>query len=578
MSGLPAVATPERAMKTILSLAAFLLLLSSTACAREDRRQATPYRVENGLVVSQELHASEAGLSILRKGGNAVDAAIATAFALAVTHPAAGNLGGGGFMVVMLGDGTSTTFDFRERAPAASRPDMFLDKDGKYDSARHHFSHLAVGVPGSVAGLQLAHQRLGKLPWRELVEPAVRLASGGFKVSPGLAADLAGRLKGFSRYPATLAQFSREGEAYRAGDILEQKELAGTLERIRDRGAAGFYQGKTAELLVAEMRRGGGLVSLEDLRDYRAVERKPVRGTFAGYDIIAMPPPSSGGVALVEMLNLLEQNGIDKTSFRSPQEVHLLTEAMRRAYADRARHLADTDFVPVPVEELTSKKYARSLSATINPRKASRSSPTTFTWPVKGSETTHLSVVDSQRMSVALTTTLEYSYGSRIVVPGAGFLLNNEMGDFNPRAGLTTEKGLIGTKPNLVAPGKRMLSSMSPTIVAKAGRPVLVLGSPGGRTIINTVLGIIINHLVHGLPIQDAVDSPRLHHQWLPDKLLVEAGALSAATRAALEKMGHAVEQRSGTQGSAMAISVRGDGKLEAGCDRRRPDSAAVGY
>ncbi|MCH2584238.1 MAG: gamma-glutamyltransferase, partial [Planctomycetes bacterium] len=369
-------------MKTTLNLAAFLLLLSSTACAREARRQATPYRVENGLVVSQELHASEAGLSILRKGGNAVDAAIATAFALAVTHPAAGNLGGGGFMVVMLGDGTSTTFDFRERAPSASRPDMFLDKDGKSDSARHHFSHLAGGVPGSVAGLQLAHRRLGKLPWRELVEPAVRLASGGFKVSPGLAADLAGRLKGFSRYPATLAQFSREGETYRAGAVLEQKELAGPLERIRDRGAAGFYQGKTAELLVAEMRRGGGLVSLEDLRDYRAVERKPVRGTFAGYDIIAMPPPSSGGVALVELLTLLEQNGIDTTSFRSPQEVHLLTEAMRRAYADRARHLADTDFVPVPVEKLTSKKYARSLSATINPRKATRATHTPNTRPV----------------------------------------------------------------------------------------------------------------------------------------------------------------------------------------------------
>ena len=578
MGGLPAAATPDRAMKTILKLAAFLPLLSSTACAREDRRQATPYRVENGMVVSQELRASKAGLAILRKGGNAVDAAIATAFALAVTHPAAGNIGGGGFMVVMLDDGTSTTFDFRERAPAASRPDMFLDKDGKYDSARHHFSHLAVGVPGSVAGLQLAHQRLGKLPWRELVEPAVRLAARGFKVSPGLAADLAGRLKGFSRYPATLAQFSREGEAYQAGDVLEQRELAETLERIRDRGAAGFYQGKTAELLVAEMRRGGGLISLEDLRNYRAVERKPVRGTFRGYDIISMPPPSSGGVALVEMLNLLEHNGIDQTSFRSPQEVHLLTEAMRRAYADRARHLADTDFVPVPVEKLTSKKYARSLSATIHPRKASRSSPTTFTWPVKGSETTHLSVVDSRRMSVALTTTLEYSYGSRIVVPGAGFLLNNEMGDFNPRAGLTTEKGLIGTKPNLVAPGKRMLSSMSPTIVAKAGAPVLVVGSPGGRTIINTVLGIIINHLVHGLPIQDAVDSPRLHHQWLPDKLLVEAGAITPATRLALEKMGHAVEQRGGSQGSAMAISVGKDGKLDAGCDRRRPDSAAAGY
>ena len=562
-------------MKTTLTLAALLLLVSCAAGARE---KAKAYRSERGMVVSQELRASNAGLAILRKGGNAVDAAIATAFALAVTHPAAGNIGGGGFMVVMLEDGSATTFDFRERAPAASRPDMFLDKNGKYDSARHHFSHLAVGVPGSVAGLQLAHQRLGKLPWRDLVEPAVQLASEGFKISPGLAADLAGRLKGFGRYPATLAQFSRDGEPYRAGDLLVQKELGESLARIRDQGAAGFYTGKTAELLVAEMRRGGGIISLEDLRDYKAVERKPVRGTFAGYDIISMPPPSSGGVALVEMLNLLEHKGIAEAGFRSPREVHLLTEAMRRAYADRARHLADTDFVPVPVEKLTSKEYARELSATIDPTKASRSSPSTFSWPTRGSETTHLSVVDSGRMSVALTTTLEYSYGSRIVVPGAGFLLNNEMGDFNPREGLTTDKGLIGTKPNLVQPGKRMLSSMSPTIVARSGKPVLVVGSPGGRTIINTVLGIIINHLVHGLPIQEAVDSPRLHHQWLPDKLLVEAGALTDATRLALEKMGHIVEQRGGTQGSAMAISIGKDGVLEGGCDRRRPDSAAAGY
>ena len=565
-------------MKATRSIPVLFFLLCGTACAQQNRPDAAPYRAKNGMVVSQDLHASEVGRAVLQGGGNAVDAAVATAFALAVTHPAAGNIGGGGFMVVMLEDGTATTFDFRERAPAASRPDMFLDENGEYDSARHHFSHLAVGVPGSVAGLYLAHQRLGKLPWKDLVEPAVRLAAKGFRLSPGLAAELAGRLKQFSKYPATLAQFSKEGDPYRAGDLLVQGELAETLGRIRDRGAAGFYSGKTAELLAAEMRRGGGLINMADLRDYKPVEREPVRGTFRGFDLISMPPPSSGGVALVEMLNLLEETGIQTAAFRSPGEVHLLAEAMRRAYADRARHLADADFVEVPVERLTSKSYARTLAATIDPRKASSSSPTTFTWPAQGSETTHLSVVDSRKMSVALTTTLEYSYGSRIVVPGAGFLLNNEMGDFNPRAGLTTEKGLIGTKPNLVAPGKRMLSSMSPTIVAKAGRPVLVLGSPGGRTIINTVLGIIINHLVHGLPIQDAVDAPRLHHQWLPDKLLVEAGALSASTRAALEKMGHLVEQRSGKQGSAMAITVRRDGTLEAGCDRRRPDSAAAGY
>ena len=565
-------------MKATRSIPVLFFLLCGTACAQQNRPDAAPYRAKNGMVVSQDLHASEVGRAVLQGGGNAVDAAVATAFALAVTHPAAGNIGGGGFMVVMLEDGTATTFDFRERAPAASRPDMFLDEKGEYDRARHHFSHLAVGVPGSVAGLYLAHQRLGKLPWKDLVEPAVRLAAKGFRLSPGLAAELAGRLKQFTKYPATLAQFSKEGDPYRAGDLLVQGELAETLGRIRDRGAAGFYSGKTAELLAAEMRRGGGLINMADLRDYKPVEREPVRGTFRGFDLISMPPPSSGGVALVEMLNLLEETGIQTAAFRSPGEVHLLAEAMRRAYADRARHLADADFVEVPVERLTSKSYARTLAATIDLRKASSSSPTTFTWPAQGSETTHLSVVDSRKMSVALTTTLEYSYGSRIVVPGAGFLLNNEMGDFNPRAGLTTEKGLIGTKPNLVAPGKRMLSSMSPTIVAKAGRPVLVLGSPGGRTIINTVLGIIINHLVHGLPIQDAVDAPRLHHQWLPDKLLVEAGALSASTRAALEKMGHLVEQRSGKQGSAMAITVRRDGTLEAGCDRRRPDSAAAGY
>ena len=565
-------------MKATRSIPVLFFLLCGTACAQQNRPDAAPYRAKNGMVVSQDLHASEVGRAVLQGGGNAVDAAVATAFALAVTHPAAGNIGGGGFMVVMLEDGTATTFDFRERAPAASRPDMFLDEKGEYDSARHHFSHLAVGVPGSVAGLYLAHQRLGKLPWKDLVEPAVRLAAQGFRLSPGLAAELAGRLKQFRKYPATLAQFSKEGDPYRAGDLLVQGELAETLGRIRDRGAAGVYSGKTAELLAAEMRRGGGLINMADLRDYKPVEREPVRGTFRGFALISMPPPSSGGVALVEMLNLLEETGIQTAAFRSPGEVHLLAEAMRRAYADRARHLADTDFVEVPVERLTSKSYARTLAATIDLRKASSSSPTTFTWPEQGSETTHLSVVDSRKMSVALTTTLEYSYGSRIVVPGAGFLLNNEMGDFNPRAGLTTEKGLIGTKPNLVAPGKRMLSSMSPTIVAKAGRPVLVLGSPGGRTIINTVLGIIINHLVHGLPIQAAVAAPRLHHQWLPDKLLVEAGALSASTRAALEKMGHLVEERSGKQGAAMASTVRRDGTLEAGCDRRRPDSAAAGY
>ena len=559
-------------------IALVLGLVCVLAPAATAQSLVSPHRVGRGLVVSQSRRASEVGAAILRQGGNAVDAAVATALALAVTHPEAGNVGGGGFLVVWLGNGEATCFDFRERAPLTARPDMFLDDKGQYDHSRHHWSHVAVGVPGSVAGLHLAHQRHGRLPWRDLVEPAVRLAADGFPLSRGLAESLREVLGAFKKYPASLAQFSKDGRPYEEGDVLAQPDLAGTLTRIREHGRDGFYRGKTADLLVEEMKRGGGLITHEDLKRYRAVERVPIRGTYRSHEIVAMPPPSSGGVALIEMLNILEGYDLRTLGLRSASEVHHVVEAMRRAFADRARYLGDADFVDVPVTRLTSKEYARGKRQSVPADRASRSSPELFDWPPESEETTHLSVVDSKRMAVSLTTTLERGFGCRIVVPGAGFLLNNEMGDFNPKAGMTDARGAIGTPPNLVAPGKRMLSSMSPTIVTRGGKPVLVVGSPGGRTIINTVLEVVINHLDHGLPVQEAIDLPRFHHQWLPDAIVAERHAFSPDTRALLEAMGHRITTALRPQGSAMGIAVLPGGFLEAGVDRRRPDAGVAGY
>lgn len=537
-----------------------------------------PTRFSTAAVVSQSRIASRVGAEILEHGGNAVDAAVATAFALAVTHPSAGNIGGGGFAVVFQPDRPATTFDFREKAPSASRSDMFLGKDGAYDPNRHHWSHLSVGVPGTVAGLHALHRRLGHVPWRRLVDPAVRLARKGFPVSAGLATSLEAMIPVFRRHPATLAQFTRDGQPLRQGDRLAQPALADTLALIRDLGRDGFYLGRTAKLIVEEMQRGGGVITLDDLRAYEPVEREPVRGTYRGYDIISIPPPSSGGVALVEMLNILDGVDLASLGLRSAAETHWLIEAMRRAYADRARYLGDTDFVAVPVDRLMSAAYAAELRRTIRPDRASTSDRRRFDWPHESDETTHLCVVDRHRMAVSLTTTLEQSYGSRIIVPGAGFLLNNEMGDFNPKAGMTTDGGLIGTSPNLVAPGKRMLSSMTPTIVTRDGRPVLIIGSPGGRTIINTVLEVIVNFVDHGMPIQGAIDLPRFHHQWLPDTVVAERSCFSPDTRSLLEALGHKIRIRRGTQGSAMGIAILPGGDIEAGVDRRLPDGGAAGY
>ena len=533
-----------------------------------------------GMVVSAYPDASQAGAEVLRAGGNAVDAAIATGLALAVTHPTAGNIGGGGFMVIRFPDGTSTVFDFREKAPLAAHPEMFVGEDGEYSSRIHHRSHLAVGVPGTVAGFALAHETYGAAAWGELVDPAVGLARDGFEVSERLARSLAGRLEAFQDYPATHAQFSRDGVPYQAGETLVQADLAATLERIRDQGRDGFYSGVTARLLAEEMARGGGWITEEDLARYEAREREPVRGTYRGYEIISMAPPSSGGTALVEMLNVLEGFDVAATGPGNPETAHLLIEAMRRAFRDRALLLADPDFVEVPVGRLTSKAYADEIRGTIQAGAASVSDPGDVDgmpgW--ESTETTHYSVVDGDGMAVSVTYTLEGGYGSYITVPGAGFLLNNEMGDFNGRPGLTNERGLIGTEPNLARPEQRMLSSMTPTIVARDGELVAVIGSPGGRTIINTVLHLVVNLVDFGQSPEEVVASKRLHHQWLPDVARLEDGYMSADDAAVLEAMGHAISWGRG-QGIAHCIFVDPDsGDLVGVPDPRDTDGAAAGY
>ena len=564
---------PAAGVSAACAVALVVVSLGATLGASSE-----PARARLGMVVASDGAAAEIGRDVLRAGGSAVDAAVATAFALAVTLPAAGNIGGGGFLVHRAADGSAAAYDFRETAPAAASPGMFL-AGGVYDAARHHDSHIAVGVPGTVAGLHRAWLDHGRLPWRRLVEPAIGLARDGFVLSYARAASLAAVLPRMSRYPAALAAFSRRGAPYAAGERLRQPDLADTLERIAAEGPDGFYRGRTATLIAREMEAHGGLITEADLAAYAPRVREPVRGDYRGYEVLSMPPPSSGGVALIQMLNVLEGYDLGAAGHGSALNVHRLAETMRRAFADRARHLGDPDFNPrMPLARLTSKSYAVRLRGGIAPDRASVSAPDTFEWPAEGRETTHVSVVDADRNAVSLTTTLEQSYGSRIVVPGAGFLLNNEMGDFNAAPGLTTADGLIGTAPNLAAPGKRMLSSMTPTIVARDGRLVMVTGSPGGRTIINTVLHTILNVVDFGMNAQAAVDAPRFHHQWLPDRLLHERNGLSPDTLALLEARGHRLAVRA-RQGAAHAIVLDSESDvLAGGADRRRADARAAGY
>jgi gamma-glutamyltranspeptidase / glutathione hydrolase len=516
-------------------------------------------------------------METLKKGGNAVDGAVATAFALAVTHPSAGNLGGGGFMLIYLADkgGQIAGIDFREKAPEKSTPTMFLT-NGEVDPKKSDLGFLVIGVPGTVRGLWEASKRYGKLDWKQLVEPALKLARDGFVVDEVLSRSLRseevlmGEFKEFGR-----VYRKADGKFYEPGETMKLPDLAWTLQQIYNNGADGFYKGEVAKKLVDGIQAGGGIITLNDLAKYRAKVRTPVRGSYRGYDVIGMAPSSSGGITDIQMLNILETYDLSEMRRRDPRAVHLLAEVMRIGFYNRAKYLGDTDFVQVDLPKLTSKDFIKPFRNGIDPNHAMPSNKlgADIITRGEGSETTHFSVVDEHGNAVSQTYTLEQSYGGRVVAPGAGFLLNNEMHDFNMNPGVTDTKGLIGTKPNLIAPGKRMLSSMSPMILLKDGKPFLVTGSPGGRTIINTVLQVIVNVVDFKMDVQAAVDEPRIHHQWMPDTLTIEPEM--ANLRPALEAMGHTVRVVN-SQGDAQSILIK-DGKKYPGVDHRTRGGAA-GY
>ena len=568
-------ATPTRRQlrrSASLALAAALLVVAPAIRAEEIGRTIT---AGQRMVVCDSEPASRVGLAIMQQGGNAVDAAVATALAMAVTFPEAGNLGGGGFMMVYPGEGRQPAcIEYRETAPAAAAPDMFSLSDSKY-------GHKIVGVPGTVRGLELAHRQYGKLPWKRLVEPAVRLAEEGFVIGAPLADSLNRLVASSPEFPELRRVFGKdEGrQPWQADDRLVQKDLARTLRLIAEEGPDAFYRGEIAERFVAEMQAGGGLITAEDLAAYHANIRQAVHGTFRGYDIFGPPPPSSGGTAVIEALNILENFQLGPEDRDSARAMHLTIEAMRRAFCDRAKHLGDPDFVSVPAH-LLEKAYARELVQQIDLQRATpseRLSPE-IALAGEGSDTTHFSVIDADGMAVANTYTLEYSYGSRVVVHGAGFLLNNEMGDFNWKPGHTDRQGRIGTAANQIAPGKRMLSSQSPTIVVRNGRPVLITGSPGGRTIINTVICVLLNVLQYEMPLREAIDAPRLHHQWFPDQVRFEGLTDDgfAETLVRLREMGHTMDPKPRRQGSANSIWIDpASRRLHGAADTRRPGVAA---
>jgi gamma-glutamyltranspeptidase / glutathione hydrolase len=566
-------------MKKFVSIAALLLVGLQGAAPAAQQDLGVP--AKDGVVVCTSAPACDAGASVLAKGGNAVDAAVATAFALAVTHPAAGNIGGGGFMIVRTPDGQVTSFDYRERAPLASTKTMYLDKEGNIDRGLTAAGYLAPGVPGSVRGLAMAHAKFGKLPWKDVVMPGVTLAEQGFEMSQALARGLNREVAGpMAKFPASVAAYGKPGGGtWQAGDRIVLKDLGKTLRAIAEDGPDAFYTGWIADAIAADMKANGGLITKEDLAQYQAKERTPVRGTYKGFEIVSMPPISSGGIALIEMLNILEPMDLKSKGLLTADALHLQIEAMRRAYLDRARHLGDPDFVNVPVEMLTSKEHARKVAATIDPAKASSSvelgKDIVTVTAQEPDATTHYSVMDKDGMAVTTTTTLEGSYGSHVVVKGAGFLLNNEMGDFNKKPGETNTRGDIGTPANLIEPGKRMLSSMTPTMVLKDGKVVLLTGSPGGRTIINTVFTIVLGVVEYGLNGRQAVDLARMHHQWLPDRVTIEKeNGPSTEVLSKLKAMGHNITA-GGRQGDAHSVWVAPDGTVYGINEKRTPDGKA---
>jgi len=532
---------------------------------------AQPVRARHGMVVSRERHATQAGLRVLESGGNAVDAAVAVGLTLAVTHPSAGNLGGGGFMLLRLADGRTTFIDFRERAPQAASRNMYLDDSGKV-TEESIIGYRASGIPGTVRGLEYASKKYGKKTWAELVHPAVELAAKGLPVSYALSQSLR-NTGGLSRFPESTRIFQKGGKFYEPGENFVQPELARTLERIEKFGAKDFYEGETARLLAKDMAAHGGLITEADLKGYTVHERQPLTGAYRGYSIVTAPPPSSGGVGILQMLGMLEGTGYEKAGAGSATVVHYMAEAMRRYFADRSEHLGDSDFVKVPLTSLLEPKYIVKQRASIDPERATPSSQ------IKAGafgghesvETTHYTIADSEGNIAAVTYTLNGSFGSKVTATGLGFLLNNEMDDFAPKPGEANMYGLVQGEANAIQPGKTPLSSMTPTIVLKDGQPVLAVGSPGGPTIINTVLEVIVNVLDFNMNVQDAVNWPRFHHQWMPDQLHMEPG-YSPDTVALLEKRGYTVK-RLAAQGEAATIRFN-NGWLEGAPDPRTEGTA----
>lgn len=556
----------------LLSISLTLCLLTPPAGAHE------PVYARKGMVVAQEPLAADVGVAVLKSGGNAVDAAVAAGFALAVTHPFAGNIGGGGFMLIRLADGRTTFIDFREKAPRKASHDMYLDAQGQLtrDSL---VGWRAVGVPGTVRGLELANKKYGRKPWFDLLQPAIGLASSGFPISYSQMRSFHYSADLLSQFPESKHIFLKDGAFYDWNENFKQPELARTLERIAGGGAAEFYEGETAHIFAREMEKHGGLITLDDLREYQAVERKPLEGDYKGYHIITSPPPSSGGVGILQMLGMLDGTGYEKSHAGSATAYHYLAEVMRRYYADRNEYLGDPDFVKNPITALLDPAYIRSRRASIDPVLATPSDQIRSGLPAgvaEGSDTTHYSIADEEGNVVAVTYTLNAGYGSGVTVPEAGFLLNDEMDDFAAKPGTPNLFGLVQGEANSIAPGRRPLSSMVPTIVLKDGKPFLVLGAPGGSRIITAVLQVMLNVMDFGMNIQDAIDFPRVHHQWKLDRLDIERG-ISPDTIALLKKAGYNIEESKPVVIARVEAILLSDGWLQGGHDERGSGKAS-GY
>ncbi|MDN5202094.1 gamma-glutamyltransferase [Fulvivirgaceae bacterium BMA10] len=556
------------------------LIIISFGCKRNSKYDDIVTRksgliTDSAMVVSAHPLASEVGAKVLKDGGNAVDAAVAVQFALAVVYPVAGNIGGGGFMVYRKHNGEVATLDFREQAPGRASRDMYLDDEGNVIENLSTRGHLAAGVPGSVDGMVKAHEMYGTLPWKDLVQPAINLAKNGFKLTKHEADGLNANQEVFKEYNTVAPSYVIKDQ-WKEGDIIKYKDLAKTLKLIRDNGRDGFYSGLTAENIVKEMERGNGLISLEDLQNYQAKWREPIVGYYRDHKIISMPPPSSGGIALLQLLQNIEPFPVDQWGPHTTKTVHLMAEAERRVYADRAAHLGDPDYWTVPLEDLKDINYNLSRMENFNQDSATNSDDIAagIFAMVESEQTTHFSIVDKYGNAVAITTTLNGGYGSKVFVGGAGFLLNNEMDDFSSKPGSPNMYGLVGGEANAIAPGKRMLSSMTPTIVERDGNLLMVVGTPGGSTIITSVFQTIVNVLDHKMGMQDAVSAKRFHHQWRPDSIIMEKNALDSTVINALSEMGHHFTSRNGI-GKVDAILVLPDGKLEGGADPRRDDAAS---